>query len=228
MQIVDTGVLGTRSAVLRLQRKGAALNFLVFPMIHVASPRFYADVTTRLRECDLLVVEGVSGRSVLSLALTATYRVIPKNRRSGVVVDNIRYRELGVPLINPDVSVDELATDWRTLPLRLRLMVWCLLPVVIVGQLFGGRRRLLAPSVVVNDDDLPEYDAEEQFLSVLTDERDRRLIAALCELHATHSGERIDVAVVYGAGHVGAVVHALAATLDYRPRSAEWLTVLEA
>jgi hypothetical protein len=33
--------------------------------------------------------------------------------------------------------------------------------------------------------------------------------------------------VVYGAGHVPAVVRALLARYGYRPRSAEWLTVFD-
>ncbi|WP_235437560.1 hypothetical protein [Micromonospora sp. RV43] len=73
MQIIEHSVLGTRSAVLRLRRPGSRLEFLVFPMLHVASPALYAAVTKRLRECDLLVVEGVSGRSAVGSALTLTY-----------------------------------------------------------------------------------------------------------------------------------------------------------
>lgn len=227
MEIISTGALGTRSAVIRLRRKGSELQFVVFPMLHVASPRFYADVTARLRECDVLVVEGVSSRSVLTWALTASYRVIPKNRRAGVVVDNIRYADLGVPLVNPDVTAGELTRSWRTLPLRLRLMVWCMLPVVVVAQLLGGRKRLLSRSIQVNDDDLPEHEVDELLAGVFGGERDRRLFAALTELHAARSHERIDVAIVYGAAHVPPLVEAMLVTLGYRARSAEWLIALD-
>ncbi|BCB75045.1 hypothetical protein Pflav_014550 [Phytohabitans flavus] len=58
VQIVEHSVIGTRSSVLRLRRPGTELQFVVFPMFHVASPRFYAEVSERLRRCDLLVVEG--------------------------------------------------------------------------------------------------------------------------------------------------------------------------
>jgi hypothetical protein len=164
---------------------------------------------------------------VLTWALTASYRVIPKNRRSGLVVDDIPYAELGVPLLRPDVSSAELGRSWRTLPLHLRLAVWCLLPVVVVMQLVGGRRLLLAPSAAVNDDDLPETESAARLAGVFGGERDRRLLAALTELHDARSGERIDVAVVYGASHVGPLVEGLMVTLGYRVRSAEWLTVLD-
>ncbi|EWM64729.1 hypothetical protein MCBG_01862 [Micromonospora sp. M42] len=212
MQIIEHSVIGTRSAVLRLRRPGSRLEFLVFPMLHVASPAFYAAVTKRLRECDLLVVEGVSGRSVVGSALTLTYRAMPANRRSGLVTDPIPYASLGVEVLNPDVSAAEFAEGWRAMPLRYRLQMWLVIPFVTVMQFFGGTRRLLSPEIEVND---------------LPSATDERLLAALSELIRTRSSERIDVAVVYGAGHVPAIVRGLFELHGYRPRAAEWLTVLE-
>ena len=151
MQIIEHSVIGTRSAVLRLRRPGSRLEFLVFPMLHVASPAFYAAVTKRLRECDLLVVEGVSGRSVVGSALTLTYRAMPANRRSGLVTDPIPYASLGVEVLNPDVSAAEFAEGWRAMPLRYRLQMWLVIPFVTVMQFFGGTRRLLSPEIEVND-----------------------------------------------------------------------------
>jgi len=227
MQIIDTGAMGTRSAVLRLRRRGSELNFLVFPMLHVATPAFYAEVARRLGGCAVVVAEGVSGRSVLTWALTLSYRIIPANRRSGLVLQRIDYTALGVPVIRPDLSGAEFARSWRTLPLRLRLMIWCVLPVAVVVQLVGGRKRLLAPRVALNDDDVPDSDVGERFDSVFLGERDERLFAALAELHDTRSHERIDVGIVYGAAHVPDLVHRLAATLGYRPRTADWITVVD-
>ncbi|GAA1629902.1 hypothetical protein [Actinoplanes couchii] len=56
-------------------------------------------------------------------------------------------------------------------------------------------------------------------------DRDERLLRTLCRLHEERGGEDIEVAVVYGAGHVAAIVHGLCHRYGYRPRSAEWLTV---
>lgn len=231
---LNSSFIGTRSAVLRLNNRDAQLQFLIFPMIHVASPRFYAEVTERLRRCDLLVVEGVRGRSAISWAITLTYRIIPTNRRSGLAVQDIPYRSLGVPFINPDVTVAEYAQGWRAMPMRYRLIMWCSLPAVIVAQLLGGRRALLAPDVEVNDlpsereEEFLDSEFGEQLVRTCTGERDARLLATLAEIHRTRSGERIDVAIVYGAGHVPAIVRWLGARLGYRVRSAEWLTVLDA
>lgn len=234
MQIIEHSVIGTRSAVLRLRRPDARLEFLLFPMIHVASPQFYAAVGERLRRCDLLVVEGVSGRSVLGWAITLTYRVIPANKRSGLVVDNIPYRSLGVELVNPDVTTAEFARSWRTMPLRYRMMMWSFIPFVAVAQFFGGTRHLLSPEVEVNDlpsasdEMVADGDFDDHFERTFGGDRDERLLATLSDLIRTRSSERIDVAVVYGAGHVPAIVRGLVTRHGYRPRTAEWLTVLSA
>ncbi len=108
-----------------------------------------------------------------------------------------------------------------------------MIPFVTVMQFFGGTRRLLSPEIEVND--LPsaadERYADHEFTEhaerAFGGERDERLLAALSELIRNRSAERIDVAVVYGAGHVPAIVRGLLELHGYRPRSAEWLTVLE-
>lgn len=195
-------------------------------MLHVATPAFYAEVTRRLGECAVVVAEGISGRSVLTSAFTMSYRIIPANRRSGLVVQKIDYAALGVPVIRPDLTGKEFARSWRTLPLLHRVAMWCLLPFVVVAQFFGGRKRLLSPNIAINDDVLGS-DADDQWDQVLGGERDERVLLALAELHETRSTERIDVAVVYGAGHVPELARRLAETLDYRPRSADWITVVD-
>src|SRR5689334_12465498 len=84
VQIIEHSITGTRSAVLRLRRQGSAMQFVVFPMLHIGRPEFYQAVAERLRECDLLIVEGMHGTSPLIRALTSTYRVVPGNRGSGL------------------------------------------------------------------------------------------------------------------------------------------------
>jgi pheromone shutdown protein TraB len=65
------------------------------------------------------------------------------------------------------------------------------------------------------------FDALEE---LLIDNRDTLLVRALDTIHQRRSQEPISVAVVYGAGHMPAVVRYLA-RYGYRPSSAEWLTV---
>src|SRR5262249_23020904 len=159
-----------RSAVVRFRRPGSDLEFVVFPMVHIASPAFYVAVAERLRHCDLLVVEGIRGHSPLRSALTLTYRLVPAHRRSRLGVENIAYQSLGVPLLTPDMTAAEFSRSWRGMRLRHRIAVWCLLPVATIAQLLAGRRLLLTPDIEL--DDLPTREDAE---SGLTEELDRVL-----------------------------------------------------
>ena len=63
MQLVEASSFAVRSAVIQLRRPGTPLGFVLFPMIHLATPAFYAEVMTRLAGCQLIVAEGGRGSS---------------------------------------------------------------------------------------------------------------------------------------------------------------------
>ncbi|WP_433796455.1 hypothetical protein [Actinoplanes sp. CA-252034] len=235
MQIIEVTEFGVRSAVIRLRRRDSALQFVLYPMIHVAKPAFYTAVTARLKRADVVVVEGVGGgrrkRSVVAGALTLSYTVLRFNRRAKLVPQDIDYAALGVPVLRPDVSLEEFTVGWRRVPLSHRLVVWCVLPFVVVTRLFGGTRMIWTRSMEQND--LPSTAEEDRadlsprLEAAFGGERDDRLLSVLCRLHEDRSGESIEVAVVYGAAHMPAIVHGLTKRYGYRPRSAEWLTVAD-
>ncbi|MEV0807876.1 hypothetical protein [Micromonospora sp. NPDC050200] len=235
VQIIEVTDLGVRSAVIRLRRRGTALQFVLYPMIHMAKPAFYAAVTTRLKRANVVVAEGVGGgqrkRSVLVSALTLSYTVLRFNRRAKLVKQDIDYSALGVPVVHPDVSSEEFAAGWRRVPLAHRLVMWCVLPVVVVARLFGGTRMIWSRSMEQNDLPSPEEedlaDWSPKLEAAFHGERDERLLAVLCRLHEERSGEDIEVAVVYGAAHMPAIVLGLMNRYGYRPRSADWLTVAD-
>lgn len=77
MQIIEVTGYAVRSAVITMRRTGTPLEFVIFPMLHVASPTFYSQIRVRLKECDLVVAEGIRGRSVGVSALTLAYRFAP-------------------------------------------------------------------------------------------------------------------------------------------------------
>ena len=92
-------------------------------------------------------------------------------------------------------------------------------------------RRVLAR--YANLDDLPDQiqsqvrDQAGELEDLLVDRRDGLLVSTLDTIHSEHRTEPMTVAVVYGAGHMPAVVHHLAGRYGYRPREAQWLTVFD-
>ncbi|MFE9643363.1 hypothetical protein ACFYO0_04240 [Streptomyces sp. NPDC006365] len=230
MQIIEVTGYAVRSAVITMRRTGAPLEFVIFPMLHVASPTFYSQIRIRLKECDLIVMEGVRGNSVRVSALTLAYRFAPRRRRNGLQEQR---EELllpkDVPVINPDVTATDVIADLKTLPRWTYLLLMVAAPLMGLVIALRGPRAFLDEDLVVED--LPstlraEMMADDPVAHALTGRRDQRLLAALGEIHAERGDEPIRVAIVYGAGHVPAIVSGLVNRCGYRAREAEWLTVL--
>jgi hypothetical protein len=225
-----TELTGVRSATITFSRPATALRFVIYPMVHLADARFYAQVSERLRQCDLVVVEGAGSRSVTASALSASYRWLEGSSRLALVVQRIDYRALGVPIVNPDITADEFDAGWRGLPLRQRLALFLVTPVYVLQMRLFGTRRFIAQYLAEEEeghvDRVFEDQGWEEMDELIMDRRDRLLVEAIRSIHQDRHAEPIVVGVVYGAAHMRAVVNALW-TLGYRPGDARWLTVFD-
>jgi hypothetical protein len=169
-------------------------------------------------------------RSAITLgALTATYRWLNLGGRFGLTVQDSDFDDLGVPVVNPDLSTSAFGRTWRQgVPLLTTLLVVVVAPVYAIGMGLFGTRRFIARNLAM--DDLPATrnaftsDRGQAVIDVVVKQRDRPLLEALTKIHDERAHEPITVAVVWGAAHVPAVVTGLH-TLGYRHRDAEWLTV---
>ncbi|HEX4246658.1 MAG TPA: hypothetical protein VH008_02235 [Pseudonocardia sp.] len=85
MDIVEAGALGARAAVVEMRARGGRCRFTLYPMLHIADPACYAEVSARLAAHDLIVVEGV-GRSRPTSLLTLGYRMVGRRSRLGLQV----------------------------------------------------------------------------------------------------------------------------------------------
>jgi hypothetical protein len=230
VQIVDVNALWVRSVVVTLRRRETPLTFVLFPMIHVGSPAFYADVLARVGECDLAVVEGVGAAREVSL-LTLSYRTIRFNRRSGLVLQRDRLDSLGIPTICPDMDGASFSRGWARVPWLQRTLAWFLIPVFGVLLALFGTRQMLARNLAMEDQpsdvELDAATAYPELYGLICDERDQLLIQTLMQIHERRNREPIKVAVVYGAAHMPAVLHALSARHRYVARDGEFLTVFD-
>lgn len=229
MQIIEVTGLGVRSAVITMRRKDTPLKFVLFPMMHVASPSFYAQVRRRLSECDLIVAEGVRGKSRQLAAITLAYRFTPRFRRNGLEEQQeALLLPPGIPVVNPDVTAAEAVADLRRLPRWMYLLL--LLAAPVMGLVFAvrGPRAFLDADLEVEDlakTHRAEELADDPVVDALSSRRDQLLLAALEKIHAERCEEPIAVAVLYGADHIPAVASGLRVRHRYQPRQAEWLTV---
>jgi hypothetical protein len=216
-----------RVVLVTLRRQETPLRFRMFPMLHIGRPEFYREVRARVERCDLAVVEGV-GRSSAGSSLTLSYRLIPRNRRHGLVEQDIGPNTLDIPVINPDLNGEEVDAGWRRVPAWQRATLRMMAPVVgLTAALRGPDWRHATTDDVPSPEDEQFQEQAPELANLINDSRDRRLVQALVDIHEERSAEDIDVAVVYGAGHMGAVVHALLRSYRYIPGDAEFLTVVD-
>lgn len=231
MQLIEVSVAGIRSAVITLHSPGTPMRVILFPMVHAGTDAFYRSVAQRLAGCDLVIAEGVCGRSATTWALTLAYRLPARSRRLALTVQDIDYASLGVPVVRPDMTARQFRARWRAVPALQRLAVWCLVPAFALAFMLLGTRRTLGRYLGIDDlPDLPMEQARQvapQLTELIVDHRDHLLVDCLTSIHQQRHAEQIDVAVVYGAGHMPAVIQALIQRHGYRPRSAEWLTVID-
>jgi hypothetical protein len=231
MQLIEVSVTGVRSAVITLRSARTPMRIILFPMIHLGTRDFYRSVAARLAGCDLIVAEGIAGRSVTAWALTLAYRLPARSRRLALTVQDIDYASLGVPVVRPDITGRQFSKRWRSVPWLQRLAVWCLVPPYALAFAVLGTRRTLGRFVA--SDDMPSHlddqvrQAVPEMTDVIVDHRDALLVDSLAAIHQARQAESIDVAVVYGAGHMPAVTSELFRRYGYRPRTAEWLTAFD-
>jgi hypothetical protein len=221
MQITEVSVLGVRSAVVVLRHRRTPLRFVLVPTVHMGLPEYYRRIAERISRSQLVVAESYDGPSSTGLAYLTAMRFTRQRHAGGLVHQDIDYARLGVPTRWPD---GELLPGRRD---RLPLLGWLdllvLVPALTVSMAVSGRAWLLTRNLEINDDSEPRMPL---FNRTLLMERDRLLTADLVRLHEQRAGEDIEVAVVYGAAHMPAVVRTLA-PLGYRPlRAGDWLTAI--
>jgi hypothetical protein len=130
------------------------------------------------------------------------------------------------------MTAGEFDSRWRQrISLPMRLAIPLLATFFAIGMRMFGRRRFIARHLGELDelsaDDERELTAGTRWESLdelMLDQRDRLLLDAVRSIHDRRATESMEVAVVYGAGHMPALVKGLY-VLGYRPVRAEWLTV---
>jgi hypothetical protein len=227
MQLIEQTGFGVRSAALTFARPGSAVRFVLFPMLHLGSPAFYREVRRRLGECDVVVVEGVGGKT--TSLITLAYRLGGRVRRGGLVDQGRGLDLAGLEgrIVRPDLTAAQFARGWRKVSRKLRWLLLAAGPVFGLWLVIVGPGRALGRDLAL--DDLPSREEEELsdawpgFDEAVLDARDQVLCQELERLAA--GADPVTVGVCWGAGHMRAVIALLHTRLGYRVVSASWMTV---
>jgi len=230
MQFIEKNSFNVRSAVYQLNRDGTGLEFLIFPMIHVGSRKFYEEISKRLSGCDLILAEGVTSKR--ANLLTLSYRVVKKIRRMDLVTqqDGMKVESFRHKILNTDMEEPLFDERWSSLPFMLRAQLIILIPVYVVYLFLFGTRETLAENIALED--LPSSeeilnDSFEGLDDLLVAERDQKLIEWLRKFDDEGSEKIKRIGILYGAFHMRGTMRFLMQELKYRVSKAEWVTVFD-
>jgi len=227
MQFLEWSILGLRSARHVLRNEERDLSITLFPMVHLAEPEFYERVNSDAAKHDVVVLEGIN--SPVSRRLTRTYRW-SRPARLGLVIQK-KFSCEGVRTVLADLPSVEFETLWRSGPRWERAVIEC------GAAIFGLRLRLVGTRASLgkkfNTTDLPDRDEvmmwterNAPLLDALRTARDASLCRAVTDLLA-ESEQVHSVAIIYGARHMGVLVHVLRKA-GFRPVASEWMQVFSA
>ena len=231
MQFIEKNSFNVRSAVYLLKKDGSALEFLIFPMIHVGSTEFYDEISKRLASCDLILAEGVKSRR--ANVLTLSYRIVRHIRRMDLVTqqDGMRIECLHEKILRADIDSAAFDERWSRLPISLRAQLLVLVPIFVVYLFLFGTRETLAENIALDDLPSPEEilsdnEDSEPLESLIIDERDRILIEHIARLEDQQHEAKL-IGIVYGAGHMRSTMRFLMQKLNYRIAKSEWVKVFD-
>ena len=156
VQIIESTPFGVRSSIMTFSRTDSNVRFVLFPMLHLGAPTFYAEVARRLGKCDLILAEGVAGRR--TSLITLSYRLAGKIRRFGLTEQSrgLQLADLGVPVENVDATASQFSRSWRRAPRYARILLLALAPLFGLWLIISGSRSMIAQQMEIND--LPDRD----------------------------------------------------------------------
>lgn len=227
MQIIECSVLGVRAARLIMQSPDKEVTVTLFPMIHIGQESFYRQVHADALQHDVVLVEGV--RSPVTRLITSSYRWIDK-KKLGLVVQPRLISDAGKPrIVHADLSTEEFHRHWRGIPLWLKLFVGIFAPLMGIHRRLFATRETLGKAMEMEDrlssEEILSFDPRFAALRrTILDVRDQRLIEKLGE-ELDYSLDRRRIALVYGAGHMRAVLAELRSR-GFRTVSGTWQMVM--
>jgi len=229
MQFIESSVIGLRAACHVLRSSEQEPEVCLFPMIHVGSANYYAEVRRRLEKCDLLLFEGV--RDFRARILSLSYSIAARSRRLNLVTQR---DALVVPLvqqqrIRADVSTEQFAAAWRGVPWYQRLGLLLGAPVFGCWVYLTASResigRRLSTEEVESNRDFEMFESVPELENVLSTTRNARLIEEIASALSAKTAKRIGI--LYGAAHMRAVSRLLTVKYKYRIVESEWVTVFD-
>lgn len=230
MQFLESSVIGLRSAVTELGSQKVSPQFLIIPMIHIGDPSFYEDVSRRLDECQTIIFEGVPG--FRARLIKQAYRITVKRRSLGLVLqsDTIRMSRFKARKIHGDITSEGFAANLRSLPWLQQIGLLILAPIYGCWTYLVASRDSLArgnsKDSLSNTYAHPESDSVANIRDVILTKRDEVIVSCIDNYIRNCEDKNETAAILFGAGHMPAIVSHLRDKHGYSPKKSEWVSVI--
>lgn len=226
MQFLEFSFIGLRAARHVLTDPDGGRTITLFPMVHLGEAAFYDAVHHAAAQHEAVVIEGVA--SPVTRRLTRAYRWIAPGRL-GLIVQP-KFSTEATSIIPGDLTAAQFEALWRVAPWRERAVLESAATLVGLWRRITATRHNLGRGLCTSDlkdrDDILMWNERRApLLQALIEARDRILCDTVTKILSEPSGPS-SIAVIYGAGHMGA----LARSLDHKGfvvTKSDWLTVFE-
>jgi hypothetical protein len=221
MQLTEMSVLGYRTSVTVFRRPTGGLRWVVIPTIHMGHADYYWAIWQRLRPCQAVIAEIWDGPSSTGMIYANAMRLARQRASRDLVPQDIDYGALGVPIIFPDDYLAPDADPDRRMSREERLTATLTTPALALHMALTGDGDWFSNNL------LDIHDHTEVARDAGDIKRDELLLGVLREIDGEFGAEDMEVAVVFGALHIPAVVRELV-KLRYRVMpGAQWLTAID-
>lgn len=227
MQFLEWSVVGLRSARHVFKCSTREKSVTLFPMVHLGEAHFYEKVYDHAATHDVVVLEGVE--SPVARRLTRVYRWV-RPSRLGLIVQP-KFASGRVEAVRADLQAESFDALWRAAPWPERMVMEAGAGFMGAWLRWTATRASIGRRLNTSDNREREailsWDARyAPMLHALLEARDEVLCQTVADLVADGNGPRT-IAVIYGAGHMGVLAHALGKT-GFRRIESDWMRVFGA
>lgn len=232
MQFIEKNSFNVRSAIYQLKKEDSEIEFVLFPMVHIGSEKFYQKVSEKLSQCDLILAEGVNSKKVNFL--TISYRVVKFMKRVDLVTQNegLNFSQFKDKIFNSDICRKDFDKNWTSISFYFRFLLFLFIPFYSFYMMIFGSREIIAKNIATED--LPDSneiffqdDKTDKLDEVLIDKRDKILIENIRKAISNNQEVKTRIGILYGAVHMRNIVNYLMNDLNYKIADSEWLVVFD-
>ena len=201
----------------------------LLPMVHIGSEKYYKEVEKYLEDCDRILFEGNGFKS---------WKIkMRNNEKTARKLNLVTQKELNLKqykdkLIHADFNQESGKEAWKNLTIIDKIKYNIVFPIWTYFQDKNITRSKFVKYFMKSVEDLdliygPYMDEKERIKGFVDDSREKKVFEELDKIHKEKFDEEIQIAIVYGAGHMKAISNYMMHKLNYKSKEADFIEVFK-